>query len=79
MKPGTATDPVSPSTMSNSIHSEPRVYDLAFSYRKAGLSVVGCSAGFAAADPSGELARTTTLTSSSGLHPCIAFAKSRLQ
>ena len=50
--------------------------DLVLIGREAGLTVVGCSAGFAAADPTGALAGTTTLAGGSGLHPCIAFAKS---
>ena len=44
--------------------------------RSAGLSVVGRCGEFAA-DPDGALAQTTAFTSSSGLHPCLAFTRSQ--
>ena len=44
--------------------------------RNTGLSVVGRCGEFAA-DLEDALAQTTTFTSSSGLHPCLAFTRSR--
>ena len=49
--------------------------DLMLIGRNAGLSVVGRCGEFAA-DLEGALAQTTTFTSSSGLHPCLAFTRS---